>query len=71
MFQSTDSGCSYQLTDVLWPAPDHLYWPQLDADLSVESIRDPTKFPLVSKAASQQAAICSEFDSCQRNKYAG
>ena len=42
-----------QLTDVLWPTPDHLYWPQLDADLSVESIRDPSAFPLVSKAANQ------------------
>jgi len=42
-----------QLTDVLWPTPDHLYWPQLDADLSVESIRDPSAFPLVSKAAIQ------------------
>jgi hypothetical protein len=38
-----------QLTDVQWPAQDHLYWPQLDADLSVESIRNPAAFPLVSK----------------------
>ena len=40
-----------RLVDVLRPAPDHLYWPQLDTDLSVESIRDPSAFPLVSKAA--------------------
>ena len=40
-----------QLSEVLWPTPDHLYWPQLDADLSVQSIRDPEAFPLVSKAA--------------------
>ena len=40
-----------QLSEVLWPTPDHLYWPQLDADLSVQSIRDPAAFPLVSKAA--------------------
>ena len=40
-----------QLSDVKWPAPDHLYWPQLDADLSVESIRNPSMFPLVSKKA--------------------
>ena len=40
-----------QLSDVQWPSPDHLYWPQLDADLSVESIRDPSGFPLVSKAS--------------------
>ncbi len=40
-----------QLSEVLWPTPDHLYWPQLDADLSVQSIRDPAAFPLISKAA--------------------
>ena len=40
-----------QLSEVLWPTPDHLYWPQLDADLSVQSIREPAAFPLVSKAA--------------------
>ena len=32
------------------PSPDHLYWPALDIDLAVESIRHPEKFPLVSKA---------------------
>ena len=40
-----------QLSDVQWPTPNHLYWPQLDTDLSVESIRDPSAFPLVSKQA--------------------
>ena len=38
-----------QLSDVQWPSANHLYWPQLDADLSVESIRDPAAFPLLSK----------------------
>lgn len=38
-----------QLSDVEWPTPDHLYWPLLDADLSVASIRDPSAFPLLSK----------------------
>ena len=41
-----------QLSAVEWPSENHLYWPQLDVDLSVESIRDPQAFPLVSKAAS-------------------
>jgi len=40
-----------QLSDVQWPTPDHLYWPQLDIDLSVASIRDPAAFPFVSKQA--------------------
>lgn len=38
-----------QLSDVQWPSANHLYWPRLDADLSVESIRDPAAFPLLSK----------------------
>ena len=28
---------------------DHLYWPLLDVDLSVESIRTPNAFPLVAR----------------------
>lgn len=38
-----------QITQVEWPAPNHLYWPQLDVDLSVESIRNPAAFPLLSQ----------------------
>lgn len=37
-----------QLADVQRPTANHLYWPQLDVDLSVESIRNPDAFPLVS-----------------------
>lgn len=37
-----------QLADVQRPTENHLYWPQLDVDLSVESIRNPDAFPLVS-----------------------
>lgn len=35
-----------ELTQIEWPTPDHLYWPLIDVDLSVESIRNPAKFPL-------------------------
>ena len=38
-----------QITNVERPSADHLYWPSLDIDLSVESVRDPSKFPLISK----------------------
>ncbi|MBK6865838.1 MAG: DUF2442 domain-containing protein [Ideonella sp.] len=38
-----------QLADVQRPTPGHLFWPQLDVDLAVDSIRDPAAFPLVSK----------------------
>ena len=40
-----------QLSNVEWPTQEHLYWPLLDVDLSVASIRDPAAFPLLSKAA--------------------
>ncbi len=40
-----------QLSDVQRPTEEHLYWPQLDVDLSVESIRRPERFPLVSRGA--------------------
>jgi Protein of unknown function (DUF2442) len=39
-----------QISTVHWPSLDHLYWPMLDVDLSVESIRRPDNFPLVSKS---------------------
>lgn len=39
------------LTTIERPSPDHLYWPQLDVDLSVESIEHPERFPLVSRDA--------------------
>jgi hypothetical protein len=32
------------------PHPRHLYWPDLDIDLAVESIEHPERFPLLSKA---------------------
>lgn len=39
-----------QLSDVQRPTEDHLYWPRLDVDLSIQSIRNPSAFPLVSNA---------------------
>jgi len=38
-----------QLTEVDWPTAQHLYWPSLDIDLSMESIDHPERFPLLSK----------------------
>lgn len=35
------------ILNVEWPQPHRLYWPELDVDLSVESIEQPEKFPLV------------------------
>ena len=39
-----------QVTHVERPSPDHLYWPDLDIDLAVASIRNPEAFPLISSA---------------------
>ena len=39
-----------ELLCVELPSPDHLYWPDLDVDLAVESIDHPERFPLVSRA---------------------
>lgn len=36
------------ITHIEQPSPNHLYWPELDIDLAVESIRHPEAFPLVS-----------------------
>lgn len=38
-----------QLCNVELPHPQHLYWPDLDIDLAVESIDHPERFPLVSR----------------------
>jgi hypothetical protein len=38
-----------QLSAVEWPTTDHLYWPLLDVDLSVQSLRRPDDFPLMSR----------------------
>jgi hypothetical protein len=41
-----------QLTNLERPSLHHLYWPELDIDLAVDSIEHPDKYPLVSKARS-------------------
>jgi hypothetical protein len=45
-FQTATVG---KILNVEFPSSNHLYWPELDVDLAVESIRHPDKFPLVSK----------------------
>jgi Protein of unknown function (DUF2442) len=38
-----------QISNVERPSPNHLYWPSLDVDIAVESIRHPEAFPLISR----------------------
>ena len=35
------------VTNVRWSPPDQLHWPDLDIDLSIESIEHPERFPLM------------------------
>jgi Protein of unknown function (DUF2442) len=39
-----------EIGNVQLPSPHHLYWPDLDIDLAVESIERPENYPLISKA---------------------
>ncbi len=45
-FQNVPVG---KILNVELPNAGHLYWPELDVDLAVESVRHPEKFPLVSR----------------------
>jgi hypothetical protein len=39
-----------ELLHVRLPHAGHLYWPELDVDLAIESIDHPERYPLVSRA---------------------
>lgn len=39
------------IVNVERPHSQHLYWPDLDVDLAIESIEHPERFPLISKGA--------------------
>jgi len=38
------------------PRPHHLYWPDLDIDLAVESVEHPERYPLRSRVSSHVSA---------------
>src|SRR6185295_14307293 len=46
-----------QILKVERPARHHLYWPELDVDLEVDSIRNPEKYPLMSRIRSERHAV--------------
>lgn len=39
-----------QISHVELPSAHHLYWPDLDIDLAVDSLTHPERYPLVSQA---------------------
>jgi hypothetical protein len=40
-----------EICNVQLPSGNHLYWPQLDIDLALDSLAHPERFPLVSGVA--------------------
>jgi len=48
------TNVSGQLLHVEMPSAHHLYWPDLDVDVAIESIDHPERFPLVSKVQSNR-----------------
>ena len=38
-----------KITNLQRLGPNHLFWPELDVDLSVNSIKDPSSYPLIAK----------------------
>src|SRR3990167_7110252 len=49
-----------ELTRVELPSPQHLYWPDLDVDLAVESLGHPERYPLVSRARADKRVAAAE-----------
>ena len=47
-----EHGTIRQITRVERPSRHHLYWPDLDVDLAVESLEHPEAYPLISQALS-------------------
>jgi len=42
-------GSVEAILNVEEPTPGHYYWPDLDIDLGIESMRNPERFPLTSQ----------------------
>jgi hypothetical protein len=57
-----------QILDVERPGAGHLYWPQLDVDLAVESIEHPERYPIVSRAPRRMPARPTEAVTVRESK---
>ena len=44
-----------QLTEVELVTPEHMFWPALDVDLTVDAIEHPDNYPLVSRSATPRS----------------
>src|ERR1700681_298346 len=52
-----------KILNVQRPQEDHLFWPDLDVDLSVESIEHPERFPLMYRERAYPAAAADSLRS--------
>ena len=57
-----------QLTNVTLPSAHHLYWPDLDIDIAVESLDHPDRYPLVSRIRRGSRSLVTERRSEYRTK---
>jgi hypothetical protein len=57
-----------QITGVKRPSPHHLYWPDLDIDLAVDSLVHPEAYPLVSKARIDERVLVRERERGARGR---
>ncbi len=48
-FKNASVSAIYAVTE---PHPGHIYWPDLDVDLHLDSLKNPAAFPLVAKPSS-------------------
>lgn len=46
-----------ELAAVERPSPNHLFWPELDIDLTVDSLERPQRYPLVSRCRKSTTAL--------------
>jgi len=53
-FQDAPIG---KVVHVELPAAQHLYWPELDVDLEVDSVLYPERYPLVSRVHSPPSSV--------------
>jgi len=54
------------LLNVELPTANHLYWPDLDLDVAVESIDYPERYPLVSKVRSNLPSLRTRHKQARR-----
>jgi hypothetical protein len=45
-----------QIANVTLPSPHHLYWPDLDVDVAVDSLDHPERHPLLSRVPASASA---------------